>query len=523
MTFAGTDGDRQLSGVAAGTADNDAVNLAQLNAVDTVAANSVQYDGADKARVTFGGAGGTVLANVKAGDLSETSTEAVNGSQLFATNTRVSANETAITDLTGSINSGTIGLVQQVGGTPGTGAITVAAATGGKVVTFAGTDGDRQLSGVAAGTADNDAVNFAQLKAIGNVALNSVQYDGADMARVTFGGANGTRLSNVMDGLLSATSTDAVNGRQLFATNTIVNNHTSVLGDHGKWLASLDTRLTNLEENAVKYDDFAGAIGGGGNATDNSGGASNAGNGAGGNTGGNGAGGGNGSGGAGNAATPPSLTVTLQGENGTRISNLADGEIAEGSRDAVNGGQLHAALQNIDAVSEDLASLASVAVTYDNSAKSSITLNAGGNAVVLGNVADGELSETSKQAVNGSQLFATNQNVANNTREIQRLDGQLTALSTSVDQRFMAVSEEMRSMRKDYNSGIASSIAISQIPQAVNPGSMLIGMGTGYRDGEMAVAFGLSGRGNDDRSTFKASLGYDSSKLAAGLGLGIEF
>lgn len=91
-----------------------------------------------------------------------------NTADLLALDTRVTSNTAAITatagdlaGLTASINAGTIGLVQQQGGPSAP--ITVGSATGGTVVSFAGTAGDLRLTGVAAGVAATDAVNMAQL------------------------------------------------------------------------------------------------------------------------------------------------------------------------------------------------------------------------------------------------------------------------------------------------------------------------------------------------------------------------
>ncbi|NII73754.1 autotransporter adhesin [Dyella sp. SG562] len=79
--------DRRLTGLAAGSADNDAVNLGQLKDSglfdrDGTARHAVIYDGADKAMVSLGGSGGTVLANVAPGLIAAGSTQAVNGGQL---------------------------------------------------------------------------------------------------------------------------------------------------------------------------------------------------------------------------------------------------------------------------------------------------------------------------------------------------------------------------------------------------------------------------------------------------------
>ena len=48
------------------------------------------------------------------------------------------------------------------------------------------------------------------------MAENAVVYDNEDKDTVTFGGENGTLLTNVADGAVTATSMDAINGRQLY-------------------------------------------------------------------------------------------------------------------------------------------------------------------------------------------------------------------------------------------------------------------------------------------------------------------
>ena len=211
--------------------------------------------GTDGGRVDFAGtAGARKLAGVAEGELSSSSSEAVNGSQLFATNERVTKNEGDIVNLDGRvtknegdiinlgdrINSGSVGLVRQAGANA---SVTVAAATGGTVVDLTGTDGTRQIKGVSEGTDDTDAVNVGQLKKAGLVGgdgstLDAVVYDaGSNRGSVTFGGLGGTKLTNVMAGIVSATSTDAVNGSQLW----ILQDQVGKLGD----------RVTNIEINGA--------------------------------------------------------------------------------------------------------------------------------------------------------------------------------------------------------------------------------------------------------------------------------
>lgn len=194
-----------LKNVAAGTSDTDAVNVKQLKDVQSnlnqLGALAVQYDDNSKSTITLGGAGGTRITNVQAGTLSATSTDAVNGSQLYATNQQVSKNTTDITNLQGSVTNianGKAGLVQQQ---DPNGAITVGKDTGGTSVNFSGTAGDRVLTGVAAGVNDNDAVNVGQFNtAMKNAAAN-------DKIRAAATDANTTWIARADAGAIGSTAT----------------------------------------------------------------------------------------------------------------------------------------------------------------------------------------------------------------------------------------------------------------------------------------------------------------------------
>jgi len=310
-----------LHNVASATQDYDAVNLSQLRQagldVDTsgnVTNAFVTYDDASKSTITLGGANGTVIANVKAGSVDSSSTEAVNGSQLYA--------------LEQQMNSSGLGLVMQ--STDGT--ITVGASTNGNVVDFTGTSGTRTLTGVKGGSVNatsTDAVTGAQLydtaqstaSALGGGATvdangkvtapsysvggtkvnnvgdaitnldgrvttlqssvtniigataNAVQYDTAAHDQVTLGGTSATstvKLTNLTDAELSQTSTDAVTGAQLFATNQELANLGQAVqnvGDTGSQYIS-----TNSDSGpAAATGKRTIAIGGGSNASgDNS-------------------------------------------------------------------------------------------------------------------------------------------------------------------------------------------------------------------------------------------------------------
>ncbi len=180
--------------------------------------------------VSVGTVGGErTITNLAAGQVNANSTDAVNGSQLYAATQAIEA-------LTSASN-----LVAQPSGVSGT--ITVGASTGGTSVDISGTSGARTLTGVAAGVGNTDAVNVSQLNAaIANVTSatsNAVAYDNPLKTSVTLGGVGATTpviFTNVAPGALTATSTDAVNGSQLYATNQAV--------------SALGNRVSTLEASA---------------------------------------------------------------------------------------------------------------------------------------------------------------------------------------------------------------------------------------------------------------------------------
>src|SRR5690606_24411100 len=86
---------RQITNVAAGTEDTDAVNKAQLDevaaTVDGAVANAVQYDDADKDSITLAGADGTTIDNLADGRIGSGSQQAINGGQLYGSLDSVAA------------------------------------------------------------------------------------------------------------------------------------------------------------------------------------------------------------------------------------------------------------------------------------------------------------------------------------------------------------------------------------------------------------------------------------------------
>ncbi|HEY4147190.1 MAG TPA: ESPR-type extended signal peptide-containing protein [Pinirhizobacter sp.] len=206
VDFTGTEGTRQLKGVSEGSDGTDAVNVSQLrNEIANASAGDTRYFKADGANDGSDDAVSTGSRSVAIGA----------GSQAVADNA-VALGAGSVADRANAVSVGSKG-------------------------------SERQIINVAAGTDDTDAVNVGQLKAAGLVGgdgstLDAVVYDaGSNRGSVTFGGLGGTKLTNVMAGLVSSTSTDAINGSQLWILQDQVNN----IGD----------RVTNIENNGAPGND----------------------------------------------------------------------------------------------------------------------------------------------------------------------------------------------------------------------------------------------------------------------------
>ncbi len=131
--------------------------------------------------------------------------------------------------------------------------------------------GSRRVTGVAAGAGDNDAVNVAQLKAVSTSATqadqrglkydwNDLNANGAvdpgevDYTRAVLAGpastdgglTGGTRLTNLAQGAVSASSTDAVNGSQLYSIAG--QNDAAYVAQHGRGLRYIRSNDSGLAD-----------------------------------------------------------------------------------------------------------------------------------------------------------------------------------------------------------------------------------------------------------------------------------
>ncbi|WP_118998926.1 YadA-like family protein [Salmonella enterica] len=318
------------------------------------------------------------IVHMAKGDISSTSTDAINGSQLY--------------DISKSV-------ADRLGG--------------GASVSTAGV--------VNAPNYKLQSGNFNNVgDALKGIDDNTLQWDSLKKVYSAEHGSDATStITNVKDGALSASSTDAVNGSQLKTTNdnvaTNTTNITNLTGDvannttnitnltndvaaNTTSITNLTDTVTNLGEDALAWDDASGAF------------------------------------------------TAAHGTDATsKITNVTAGTISSTSTDAVNGGQLFSLSDSLadyfggnasvdengvftgpsytigsnsyDSVGDALAAINTSfstslgdALLWDETA-SAFSAGHGGNASKITNVANGAISETSTDAINGGQLYGVSNSV----------------------------------------------------------------------------------------------------------------
>ncbi len=487
---------KQITNVADGVNAKDAVNKGQLdnlaakqNATDDAA---VKYDDAKtKDKVTLKGKDGTVLDNVKAGHISSTSKEAVNGSQIhnISNSIKNSIGGNTVVNPDGSLTTNNIG---DTGKNNINDAISEVKNTATKAKTTV-TEGDNI---VVKETVNKDGSTNYEVSTKKDLTLNSVTTGDTvlnnngltikDGPSITKDGVNagGKKITDVANGVIAQNSKDAVNGAQVhhisnsiknsIGGNTVVNPDGSLttnnIGGTGKnnindAIKSVDEKVTNgvndltqkglnfgandqktTQGKAVhrKLGDTINIVGGadaktaedktsgeniitrttedgvkiemlkdvkfdsvnvGGHVLNQQGLIIKGG---------------------------PSITVNGINAGGKQITNVADGINA---KDAVNKGQLDKQINEVkDQIGKDIGKLSDHAVQYDkdkngNVDKSSVTLGGGEKGTNLKNVADGKVAEGSKDAVNGGQLWNVQNQVDKNSNDIKNIQNNIDNIS----------------------------------------------------------------------------------------------
>ena len=130
----------------------------------------------------------------------------------------------------------------------------------------------------------------------------------------------------------------------------------------------------------------------------------------------------------------------------------------------------------------------------------------GTDPVKITNVADGNISADSKDAVNGSQLHATNVQVNTNAQNINRVEGKVDNLSQVINNHageFNRLDRKVNKYGKEARAGIAGANAAAGLPQVYIPGKSMVAASAGTYKGQSALAVGYSRASDNGRLILK--------------------
>ncbi|KAA6204770.1 MAG: hypothetical protein DU429_08960, partial [Candidatus Tokpelaia sp.] len=359
------------------------------------------------------------LTNLAAGTLSPTSTDAVNGTQLYATRNAIDSNGEKMAAYLGGGASYTspFGGVSASAITGPTYTIRSYDSSGTATSADYGNVGDAFTaldsglfgvnSRVVKNTTDIATIN-TQLTNINNGTAGVVQRtDSATLALIDSdnGTATPQKLTNVAAGTIASGSTDAVNAGQLFDTNTRIDGIDTRVGNVENRVGTIEGQIGdigNVAGNAVQYD------------KDSSGKKTN--------------------------------SVTLVGADASTpvaLHNVAAGTVAKGSTDAVNGGQLS------DAKDELNANISTTAATTLRSAN---------------DYTDMRVNNITTDAVDQANRYT--------------------------DMRFHRLNHRLDNVRDEARSAAAIGLAAASLRFDDTPGAFSVGLGSGYWKSKGAVSFG---------------------------------
>lgn len=201
------------------------------------------------------------------------------------------------------------------------------------------------------------------------------------------------------------------------------------------------------------------------------------------------------------AASKPTGVVTV-GAKGKerRVQNVAAGLVSETSTDAVNGSQLYAVAKAVDEGKIGL-------VKYNQeSGVVSVAKDLAGNEVNLSN----KSGETRRLTGVSEGVAPTD---AVNKAQLDREIG-------VVNNRISNVEKEV----KNVKGSVSNAVAMASLPQASLPGQHKLSVATGHTLGTTSVAVGLNGVSDNGRMSYKLNTSVSqNSSFAVGAGVGFSF
>lgn len=236
------------------------------------------------------------------------------------------------------------------------------------------------------------------------------------------------------------------------------------------------------------------------------------------------------------AGKAPITVVSVGSKDKERqLTNVAAGRLTSNSTDVVNGSQLYAVIQAVNNLNPSNPSNPTNNGAPTNiEGDINIEVTPQGNSLKVGlkkdiqvdslkikdgpqltdkgvdagdkkvrNVQKGEVSPTSKEAINGAQLYQVNQQI------------------NHIDNRVTQVENKMKQMDKRRKAGTASALAVAGLPQAHREGQSGVVASVGQYQGQTGLAVGYTRISDNGRWSVRASFTTNTGKEVGGqMGVG---
>ena len=440
-------------------------------------------------------AGGQKVTNVKAGDISATSTDAVNGSQLHETNLNVANNATKI-----KANSDEIAKGWNIQDAQGNVSNVQMGSTLNVKTTNNNLTATVSKGNVTLGLSDDLTVNSVRANTF-NAGDVSVSKAGVN--------AGGQKVTNVKAGDISATSTDAVNGSQLHETNVKVATNAANIKKNtdeiAKGLLFGDGKINTRVGMGEQLDITSGSK----NVTTTLEKA--------------------------NGKKPARVVIDVNKDQelnstryqsvfisgngldngGNKVINVKDGDVTETSKDAVNGSQLFQVQQMIKKSSGFNVKADTGEIAKINSGE---TLNInGGRNIETSTTETGAVQVNLKNDINVQSITVGNTSI--NQNGINAGGNRITNVAAGINDtdavnvsQLNGLKHDIHKNRRIASQGIAAAMAMNIEYPEQRPGEIATGVGLATYDGQQALAIGANFLTDSGKYKINATYGQGLGK-----------
>ncbi|MCZ2328388.1 YadA-like family protein, partial [Bartonella sp. F02] len=174
--------------------------------------------------------------------------------------------------------------------------------------------------------------------------------------------------------------------------------------------------------------------------------------------------------------------------------------------------------------------LQGVSKSRDNGVDSTLNGDNESEPVVIDNLADGKIAEDSKEAVNGGQLYKTREELMQYTDNKidetmnhflnESMDEVVKKTEQYVDEKFSALSYDIKAVQNEARQAAAVGLAVSNLRYNDTPGKLSIAFGSGFWRSQSALAFGAGY--TSENGNIRSNLSVTSSGGHFGIGAGIS-